>query len=482
MQLKEFHVGEYVEKIKKGKVNKLVTITEKPSAKQIDDFNKLCSLVYQNFMKQFDEKKFDDKLLERNNKAIIGYQNEKSFFYDEINKYLRENNLENEWYPDWFNSLTEAIFHENWGLSGIARWMTIPNSQSAKIIGNRIYYASPKNGKLELQKQTITNERVSQLIRALLLKDPHIRMDEGFANVYMLDGTRITIFDSKIVKEPTIIFRKYVVDRMTLEEQAFRRTIPKESIPMFKAMIAVGFNVCFIGPVKCGKTTFMATWQSYEDDDLEGVQVETDPEVPQHKLKPNAPIIQFVADGEKLKNIIKLVKRCDGDYVIMAEARDTPALKILIDVTKIGTRRAKSTFHTADPIDFCYDAASDIVSEFGGDIWATCIKVARCYNYLIEMVQLKDKSQKRVKGVYEIRFDPEKLEITVHQIMKYDFLQDSWTYNFTVGEDKEEIALQENYEAFQMFKDELQRLSSEKPMDNSRKDFVPAFNHLLIRR
>ena len=50
--------------------------------------------------------------------------------------------------------------------------------------------------------------------------------------------------------------------------------------------------------------------------------VETDPEIPLHKMMPNAPIVQIIADNDKLKSVTKNLLRSDSDYVIMAEARE----------------------------------------------------------------------------------------------------------------------------------------------------------------
>ncbi len=452
---------------------------ERPTVRQLEEFQGLCETVYENMMEKF-ESEYNKELLERNNRAIIGYYEERSYFYDEIKAFLIKNQLEDAWYPEWYSNLIEAIFHENWGLAGITRWKNaMPTSQSAKIIGERIYYACPDTGVLQLQDQRISRNRLDQLMRALLLPTPELRMDEGAAEVYMLDGTRITILTEKIVKEPVIIFRKYIVDQLTFEEQVERGTIPREIVPMLKAKIKIGYNVCFIGPVKSGKTTFLSTWQSYEDKQLEGVQVETDPEIPQHLQNPEAPIIQFVADGRKLKRIIKYIKRCDGDYVIMGEARDAPASKIMLDITKIGTRRSKSNYHTSDPINFCHDVAIDLVEEFGGDVWATTINVARAYDYLYEFTQLKDKSQKRLKAIYEMRFDSMSMTISVHQILRYDFKENCWNYAYHLGEDKIKIAYEESVEeSLKVFQNELQRLAEKAPIQGTTV-FYPTANRLI---
>ncbi len=470
-----FYIDKYIEGKQAHK--KRESSANHKSDSLYNSFQNICTEIRDFFMNDWESiegraNEASDKLLEYQKKAIIGYQKEVNFFKGKTNEYIKRNGLQSHWYPAWYKDLISAIFHENWGIAGLANWKEMKNSTSAKIIGERIYFLM--NGKMVLQEQTISRERFSQLRKALLLRNPEIRLDEKYAEVYMLDGTRITIFDEGLGKEPTIVFRKYIVQNFTFEEQASRGTIPYEVIPMLKAKINVGYNINFIGPVRSGKTTFLETWQSYEDPSLEGIMVETDPEISLHKIMPKAPIIQIVADGNKLKNIIKPLMRADGDYLIMAEARDAVALYIALKATTKGTRRVKSTFHSSDATDFVYDAANDIVQEFGGDLWATVIKLAKGYHYLYEFVQIKDKSRKRLKGIYEIRFNQSQLTVSVHQIMKYNFQTDDWSYKFDVGEDKEEIALQEDYESYKIFRNELKKLAEKKPMKGEHVT-VPAY-------
>lgn len=480
MQNNTFYLDDYIKIAQSKKQDNDKQVLRKLD--KFEQFMKLCENVKDYFNKEWENQNSKrnetyDLLLQTQKRAIIGYSKEVNYFKDKINEYLRRNQIESEWYPSWYDNLTSAIFHENWGLSGLIQWKNMPESSSAKIIGERIYFLI--NGRQVLQEQTISPERVKQLKKALLLRSPEKRMDESYAEVYMLDGTRITIYDEGLAKEPTIVFRKYIVDRYTFEEQAKRGTIPAEAVKMFKAMVKVGYNVNFVGPVRSGKTTFLETWQSYEDPSLEGIQIETDPEIPLDKLMPKAPIIQLVSDGEPLKKIMKLILRGDGDYIIGAEARDGIAMNILVKAGNKGTRRVKGTFHTGQPEDFCYDAAQEIIEAgLGGDLYTTIVKVAKTFHYLFEFVQLKDKSKKRLKGIYEIRYNPQTVEITIHKICKYDFLNDTWTFKYDIGKDKEEIAYEEDYEAFMIFNDELKKLAEKYPMTENH-IIYPSYNHFM---
>jgi pilus assembly protein CpaF len=426
------------------------------------DFQKLCQRVGHELLREWEESKENlDSALRIQKKAIIGYENEVSYFKSRIRQLVKKYGAEHSSHPTWYESLEDGIYHENWGLSGISEWFSerFSDSSSAKIIGDRIYFL--EEGRMCLKPQTITKERRDQMIRAFLLLTPEERLDKEFHEVYMLDGTRVTIFGGSMTKggQDAIIFRRYIIPNYSFEEQAARGTIPEGSIPMFKAMVRLGYNIAFTGAVRTAKTTFLSTWQSYEDRSLEGVLVETDPEIPIHLLMPEAPILQLIADHEKLKHLSKNLLRSDADYFILAEARDGIALDTAVKIANKGTRRMKITFHTRDPLEFSYDVAFEIVKSLGGELEGTARKVAASFDYVFHFIQLKNKSQKRLKGIYEVGIDRYSHEITMKEICQYDHQKDNWKWKFAVSEDKLLIGEEEDAEYLQIFLNELRYLS-----------------------
>ncbi len=466
MERKDFYLEQYVED-----TQKILMGTRKQTGildKNYFEFKELCEQVKNHFNDKV--KKDSEDMLEYQKKAILGYQKQVNYFLELIEEFLKENNKSSVPYPPWYASLSEGIFHERWGLAGIHTWFSMESSSSCKIVGKRIYFMV--NGKQQLQEQSFSEERLKQLKKALILGTPEKRLNEKYHEVYMVDGTRIQIFNA--AKEVSIVFRKYVIDTYTFDQQARLETIDPLMIPLLESMVECGFNVAFTGPVRTGKTTFLTTYQSYEDPTLEGVMVETDPEIPLHIIMPTAPIIQLLADDEELDKVLKPMMRSDGDYLIMAEARDGRSLNVAVEITKKGTRRVKMSFHTGNATNFCFDVAQLISKELGGDVWANMIQVAEGFNYVFSFQQLShDKSKKKLKGIYEIRFDPESLLISSHQICKYNYENNNWEYKYDIGERLEEIGTEESVEAIKKFKEILKKLSEEKPMQGNHVKISP---------
>ena len=323
---------------------------------------------------------------------------------------------------------------------------------------------------MTLKPQKITEKRREQLVRAFLMLTPEERLDKDFHEVYMRDGTRVTIFRRAMVKkgQDVIIFRRYVVPSYTFEEQAERGTIPKESIALFEDMVSLGYNVAFTGAVRTAKSTFLSTWQAYENRELEGVMIETDPEIPMEKLMPEAPIVQLIADGDRLSAITKNLLRSDADYFIMAEARDGAALDTVLRAAAKGTRRMKITFHSRDPLNFSYDVAQEIVNAYGGDVQFTAQRTAAAFDYIFHFIQLKDKSQKRLKAIYELRFDRKCGKPAMKPVCLYDMARSSWEWFFDISDEKREMGLEEDAEVFARFEEKLRALADSGTKGNTR--------------
>jgi len=448
--LKEYNFDEYIAKKLQGKRD---TDTK-------EDFESVCRKVKSIFYSDWEQKENSRTTLEIQKKAIIGYEKEKEFLKRRIYEILSEASMENCDFPVWYESLVDAVYHENWGLAGLSEWF-LPkycNSSSAKIIGNRIYFM--ENGHMCLKAQTISYERKEQMIKAFLLLTPEERMDKSYYETYLLDGTRVTVFTEPMAKkgQSSLIFRRYLIPSLTFEEQAFRGTIPFRMIPFLTSMVAIGYNVVFLGAVRTAKTTFLSTWQSYESEKLEGVMVETDPEIPMHTILPNAPIIQLIADGEELLSISKNLLRSDADYFVLAEARDGIALDTAVRIAAKGTKRMKMTFHSRQPMHFPLEAATEIVKMTGGDLKLTMQMVASGFDFLFHFIQLPDKSKKRLKGIYQMCLSDEG-EIMIDCICDYDIRQNRWKFYDSLSSDKKEYGIESDSDNFEIFEKELKKLA-----------------------
>lgn len=400
-------------------------------------FSEICRLVLKQISRLEDrnDSAAMERQLEREKGAIIGKEEDVKFFKDLISEVLKKEGLSSSDYPPYYRSLVDAVFHENWGLAGIAPWVydyrdEYKTSSSAKIIGDRIYFL--EEGKEVLQEQRISQKRRAQLKKALLLDNPEERLEYGFHEVYLNNGIRVTIYSGDRTKlgQEVIVFRKYVMRDYSFETMAENSTIPKEIVPILKSMCKIGFNVLFSGQVRSGKTTFLVCWQKYEDKSLEGVAISTDPEIPWHELMPDVPIMQLVADGQQLKELSKSLMRGDNDYIILEEMRDAAAYRLALEITATGTKRSKATIHAGDARDIPYKMASAVYETYGGDLKAIIQSVYTSFDYIFEFFQVpSDRSKKKLKAIWEVWYDHSGNRCLMRKVCSYDIEGDKWLFD-----------------------------------------------------
>ncbi len=372
--------------------------------------------------------------LEREKRAIMGYERERMFFQERIRDILADRGWQNTRFPSWYGDLAEGVFHEVYGLAGLAPWVydateDYRNSSSAKLIGDRLYCLI--DGKSVLQPQRISARRREQLKRALLLASPRERLEEGFHEVYLHNGIRITIFSGERTKaeQDVMVFRKYILQNLSFEALAELETIPAESVPLFRLLVKIGLNVLITGPVRSGKTTFLQIWQKEEDPTLEGLAVATDPETPWHEIMPDAPLMQLVADGRDLDRLTRSLMRGDNDYILLEEMRDAAAYHLALEITATGTMRSKATIHDGSSVNIPYKMASAVQERYGGNLQSIIAQVFRSFHLVFRFApEYPDRSRKRLQSISAYCYDSEKDEVSVHQLCGYDAQTKRWCW------------------------------------------------------
>lgn len=480
---KKYYLDDYISERLIHRRNLNETKVVNTNSSKILRFTKLCGDIKNSFQVELDgvdTKEQGLEILSIQRKAILGEPKAVEFYKERVQEYLRRNSMTDEWYPTWYKNLVDAVFHENWGLAGIAPWVgnykdEYAKSISAKIIGENIFFMI--NGVMQLQPQKISTERLQQLRSNLILGDPTKKTTDAFCDVFLRDGTRVTLFGDDLTKggRETIVFRKFIIEDVTLDEQARLGTIPDYSVEAFELFTRLGYNVIISGGPNTGKSTFYKTLQKYEDPTLQGIQIETDPEVDMAKIMPGSPIMELLADGEDLRKIMKPILRGDPDYIKIGEARDGYALHVGVRAANKGTRRVKITYHNTNSITICNQIAEEIVEAVGGSLQSTTEKVARSFNYVFDLFYLNNsKTKKRLKGIYEITYDEVTHEIIINQICKYNIRTSNWEWSYHFGEDKKDIGMLESIEGVDRLDHLLKKFADEYPLSGDT-EFRPRF-------
>jgi len=405
-------------------------------------FYQLCQAVEEVF--EADWRDTDEaakaRKLEKEKLAIMGHEKECRFFQSRIGDILRDRGWTETEYPPWYGSLEEGIFHEVYGLAGLAPWAyssteEYRKSSSAKLIGDRLYCLI--DGVSCLQPQRISGRRREQLKRALLLATPRERLEDGFHEVYLHNGIRITIYSGERTKkeQDVMVFRKYLVEDLTFEALADLGTFPGEAARLFRSMVEVGFNILISGPVRSGKTTFLQVWQKCENPHLEGLAIATDPETPWHELMPDVPLMQLVADGRTLESMTRSLLRGDNDYVLLEEMRDAAAYHLALEITATGTMRSKATVHDGSSLYLPYKMAAAIRERYGGNMQNLTAQVFRSFQLVFRFGSLSEnRAGKRLYAISAYHYDEAEDQVSVYEICRYDGKEKKWMWKAELPE------------------------------------------------
>lgn len=436
-------------------------------------FEEVCQQIKRALDEEFERMSTDEAKtvrLEKEKGAIIGKESDVMYFKDRISQILANKKLLSESYPTYYPNLTEAVFAELYGLSGISPWAydwtaEYKESSSAKLIGDKLYCLI--NGQSQLQPQRISKERRAQLRKALLLAHPEERTESGINEVFLENGIRVTMFSEDLCKgtSDTIVFRKYILKKLSFELLASYGTFPKEAIPLFESMVDIGYNTLMVGEMRSGKTTFLQTFCHYYSDSLEGCAIATDPETDWSQILPNAPIMQIVVkDAKDLDAITKPIRRSDADYILLEEMRDAAAYRLFNDIISIGTMHSAGTIHDRSSINVPKKMADAIATTYGGDRDSIIAQLYGSINYVIELYQVpENKARKRLKGIVEFRYDEVADKVSATRICQYDAVTDSWKWKCEIGQDKKALAM--GYEsAFERFESTLKALEKANPL------------------
>ncbi len=435
---KVFDVAEYIaEQRQTQRVQVIEQLSPQKAAliMRCENFLELCDTVYKHFEQVYDKNNDSKKAMERlrlQHEAIIGNPKAVKVIKDEILDFIRANNFLNTVFPQCYKDLADAVFHEVYGWGPLARWWDLSKSQSALVLNTQIFY----DGVLQEEKFS-SPERVWELIHALTLKDARARVNQNNPDleVEMFDGTRVSISIPPRGHEYEITFRKFILDDFSLDNLVNLGTIPEEALPLFQGLARSLPNTLIVGSVRSGKSHSLKAFvhERFREKIYTVVSVEKHFELALRKMLPYAPIIEKQAVDEELHEIFPTILRKDLDFGIMGEIRSVEAECAML-LCERGTRGFLGTFHIKYPHNIPGSWARLIMDKFPNRNYAAeVMRVAENIDIVIVQDELTDRSKKRVTSVVELSLNPFTLQVSTHEIMRYDFDKEQWTYKYDLS-------------------------------------------------
>ncbi|MFT9495739.1 MULTISPECIES: ATPase, T2SS/T4P/T4SS family [Bacillota] len=383
---------------------------------------------------EIDEKLSTENMwLERQHQAVIGDAQAMSYFITKINEVLQKENITTNDFPNFYESLAEAIFHEVWGVSILHKWDKMPFSEAAVIRGTELWLDI--NGQFVKQNEQFENdEAVERIKRAFTMrvKDAVINEQTPELEIEREDGSRITMIQKPRGKENYIMFRRFVVKNMSLEEQANLGTILPDDIPFFRALARVMANTIFAGRVRSAKSTFMKTMLRERDPSFVAAVMEKHFELDLSKQFKDRLIFEVQAKEGDLHHAMPRLLRMEHDYIVVGEIRSLETEGYL-QACERGERGAYSTYHLTSVENVVSQITRHILDEFPNRKFDNELeRVARNIDIIVTMSADRDRRRKRVIGVTEIIWDETNRTHRTHDLVRYSPVTNQYYYSSNI--------------------------------------------------
>lgn len=418
--------------------------------------------------------------LERQHRAIIGDESAMNFFIIKINEVLQNENITSNDYPSFYGSLAEAVFHEVWGMSILHKWDKIPRSEAAVIRGTELWI--DVDGTFVKQREEFESEEVVERIkRAFRMRVPDAIINEQNPELEIEreDGSRITMIQKPRSRENYIMFRRFIVKNLSLEEQARLETIPMDDVPFYRALSRTMPNIIVAGPVRSAKSTFMKTLIGVRDRRLVGAVMEKHFELDLSRTFRDRLFYEVQAKEGDLHHAMPRLLRMEHDFIVVGEIRSLETEGFL-QACERGQRGAISSYHLTEEDHAVEQITRHILDEFPNRNFDNELqRVARNIDFIITMRPDRDRKRKRVTGVTEIIWDSEKQRYRVEPIIRYSPVTGKYYYSSNISNRLLVLMAEQSLEDTKIVVQHLKRKEKESPMSEYEKDREKLIDELI---
>lgn len=456
---------------KGGERNRLQIQTAAPIQSIKTDFKAAKEAV-----QQFFHEKIEDKLLSENERAerqriehaaTLGDKDATDMLVEEITSFLRDSPYQKVQYHSMFRSLAHALFEHIFRFKNFYKWQNVPESPSAKILGKEIWFKI--DGTFVKQDEEFeSEEEVYEIIRLLQQNNPNFKINEiqPQGELDLPDGTRITLTIPPRTLYPTIVFRRFIVNRFSFEEQVRRQTIAQEDAPLFETLARIRSNVVIAGGVESGKSTMLKTFYAERPPDLVALMIESHPETFLKRDFPTRLVHEFSIKDQDIHQVLRTALRFDHDYVIMQEVRGVEA-DAAIDGASRGATGLLMTYHVTNPSKVCEQLAQHVLDAYPARRYINEVRRAAQTLQLGMTMKTFPGNKKKVTSVFEINYDYEKDRAWISYLMKYDQFTNQWKYSDLISESLQEQMREESEDTLLDFQSLLSNRRTISPLEEA---------------
>ncbi|NLF49907.1 MAG: CpaF family protein [Leptolinea sp.] len=320
-------------------------------------------------------------------------------------------------------SIFKEILDEMLGFGPIQPLLDDPTVSEVMVNGPKNVYVE-RNGKITLSDiQFEDDDAVLRIIDKIILPlGRRVDSDNPTVDARLPDGSRVNaIIPPVAIDGPTITIRKFMKDKLSMEQLVALGSITKSMSDLLKACVVSRLNILVSGGTGSGKTTFLNILSSFIPSNERIVTIEDaaelklqQPHVVRLETKPaNSEGLHAVPIRELVRNSLRM----RPDRIIVGEVRGGEALDML-QAMNTGHDGSLTTLHANTPRD-ATSRLETMCLMSGMDLPVKVIReqVAAAIDLVVQQARLKDGTRK-VTSITEIS-GMEGDTITMTEIFKF---------------------------------------------------------------
>jgi len=303
---------------------------------------------------------------EKLNRAVIGFPQERAEMLAIISDWIIKKRLQHVSFGSLpYGTLAEALFAEVIGMNVLELVLRNRDGlEEVQVVGTRIFEV--RDGKAAPSpyrfQETGEVERIQQNLT--LFNNDRINPGKRWAEVLLLDGSRVTMTGFGFTAQPTMTIRFYTVKRFSLDTlcRPEYRTFDDNVKQLLLTIVRSRFNMVVIGSTNTGKTHLIKALISAMPDTERIVTIESRFELMLARDFPDKNVVEYEAEEDDPmhgpRQAFKLALRQSPQRICHAEIRDEDA-NIYVRACTRGHEGSITSVH-ANSLEDVPDAITDM--------------------------------------------------------------------------------------------------------------------------
>ncbi|WP_372636539.1 ATPase, T2SS/T4P/T4SS family [Cohnella sp.] len=270
---------------------------------------------------------------EKLNRAIIGFPQERAEMLAIISDWIIRKRLQHVQFGSLpYPTLAEALFAEVIGMNVLELVLRDREGlEEVQVVGMRIFEV--RDGRAAASpyrfREVSEVERIQQNL--VLFNNDRINPRKRWAEVLLLDGSRVTLTGFGFTAQPTLTIRLYTVKKFSLDTlcRAEYRTMDERVKALLLVIVRSRFNMVVIGATNTGKTHLIKALISAMPDEERIVTIEGRYELMLGRDFPEKNVVEYEAEEDDPlhgpRQAFKLALRQSPQRICHAEIRDEDA-------------------------------------------------------------------------------------------------------------------------------------------------------------